>query len=30
MPGAEPGDAITVKLTAADPERQRITFEPAP
>ena len=27
MPGAEPGDVITVTLTAADPERQRITFE---
>ena len=29
MSGAEPGNAITVKLTAADPERQRITFEPS-
>jgi len=27
MPGAEPGDVITVTLTAADPERQRVTFE---
>jgi exoribonuclease R len=27
--GAEPGDAITVRLTAADPERQKVTFEPA-
>lgn len=27
MPGAEPGDAITVRLTAIDPERQRISFE---
>lgn len=30
MQGAEPGDAITVKLTASDPERQRISFEPMP
>jgi exoribonuclease R len=29
MPGAAPGDAIAVKLTAVDPERQRITFEPS-
>ncbi len=27
--GAEPGDAITVRLTATDPERQRIAFEAA-
>jgi exoribonuclease R len=26
---AEPGDAVTVKLLAVDPERQRISFEPA-
>ena len=29
MQGAEPGDPITVRLTAADPEHQRVTFEPA-
>lgn len=29
VPGAEPGDAITVRLTAIDTERQRISFEPA-
>jgi translation initiation factor IF-1 len=27
--GAAPGDAVTVRLTAADPDRQRIMFEPA-
>lgn len=27
MPGAEPGDAIAVKLIGADPGRQRITFK---
>jgi exoribonuclease R len=30
VPGAEPGNAITVRLTMIDPERQRISFEPAP
>ncbi|TGX54400.1 RNB domain-containing ribonuclease [Sphingomonas gei] len=29
MAGAEPGDAITVRLVAADPEHQRLTFERA-
>jgi VacB/RNase II family 3'-5' exoribonuclease len=28
MTGAEPGDAVTVRLTAADPDRQRVSFEP--
>ncbi|ATY32130.1 RNB domain-containing ribonuclease [Sphingomonas psychrotolerans] len=26
--GAEPGDAVRVRLVSADPDRQRITFEP--
>ncbi|MDP5280294.1 RNB domain-containing ribonuclease [Sphingomonas sp. DG1-23] len=28
MTGAAPGDAVTVRLTAADPDRQRVRFEP--
>ncbi len=29
-PGTEPGDALCVRLTAAEPDKRRVSFEPAP